>query len=305
MRMDEGEVAAGADGATAGRFVAAPGTLYVVATPLGNLRDLTLRAADILGSADVIAAEDTRVTGVLLRHFGIATRPLSLHEHNEAARAEQLVRELRAARSVALVSDAGTPAVSDPGARVVRAVRAAGFPVVPIPGACAAIAAVSAAGLEAERLLFLGFLPAAAKARRELLASVAREPCALVIYEAPHRVGATVAELGTALGGERILVVARELTKKFETITRMTLAEAPAWFAADPNRERGEFVLLVDAPAAPAVAPAESQLDWRRLLAALVVELPPARAARVAAAATGLPRDMLYAEALAIKPPRH
>ena len=223
----------------------------MVATPLGNLRDLTLRAVDILGSADAIAAEDTRVTGVLLRHFGIATRPISLHEHNEAARAAEIVRELGAGRSVALVSDAGTPAISDPGARLVRAVRAAGFPVVPIPGACAAIAAVSAAGLAAERLLFLGFLPAAAKARRELLASVAREPSALVIYEAPHRVGATVAELGAALGGDRSLVVARELTKKFETITQMTLAEAPEWFAADPNRERGEFVLLVDAPAAP------------------------------------------------------
>jgi 16S rRNA (cytidine1402-2'-O)-methyltransferase len=307
--MDEGDEAAGGNEATAAQiathFVAAPGTLYVVATPLGNLRDLTLRAVDILGSTDAIAAEDTRVTGVLLRHFGIATRPISLHEHNEAARAEQIVRELAAGRSVALVSDAGTPAVSDPGARLVRAARAAGFPVVPIPGACAAIAAVSAAGLAAERLLFLGFLPAAAKARRELLASVAREPSALVIYEAPHRVGATVAELVAALGGERTLVVARELTKKFETITALTLAEAPAWFAADPNRERGEFVLLVDVPAAPAVASVESQLDWRRLLAALVVELPPARAARVAAAATGLPRDMLYAEALALKrPPR-
>ena len=143
----------------------------MVATPLGNLRDLTLRALDILGSADAIAAEDTRVTGVLLRHYGIATRPLSLHEHNEAARAGGNRRELRAGRSVALVSDAGTPAISDPGARLVRAVRDAGFPVVPIPGASAAIAAVSAAGLAAERFLFLGFLPSAAKARRELLAS--------------------------------------------------------------------------------------------------------------------------------------
>ncbi len=302
--MDERGETAGADGATATHFVAAPGTLYVVATPLGNLRDLTLRAVDVLGSADAIAAEDTRVTGVLLRHFGIATRPISLHGHNEAARAGQIVRELGSGRSVALVSDAGTPAISDPGARLVRAVRAAGFPVVPIPGACAAIAAVSAAGLNAERLLFLGFLPAAAKARRELLAAVAREAVALVIYEAPHRVGATVAELGAALGGDRSLVVARELTKKFETITQMTLAEAPDWFAADPNRERGEFVLLVDAPAASAIVSSESTADFRRLLAALVVELAPARAARVAAAATGLPRDMLYAEALAIKPPR-
>jgi precorrin-6B methylase 1 len=175
--------AASADGRVR-RFLAVPGTLYVVATPLGNLRDLTLRAIDVLGSADVIAAEDTRVSGVLLRHFGIATHPISVHEHNEAARSDEIVRDLRAGRSVALVSDAGTPSISDPGARLVRAVRAAGFPVVPIPGPCAAIAAVSAAGLDADRLLFLGFLPPAAKARRELLASVAREPCALVIYEA-------------------------------------------------------------------------------------------------------------------------
>lgn len=300
--MDEGGETAGADGAAAGRFSAVPGTLYVVATPLGNLRDLTLRAIDILGSADVIAAEDTRVTGVLLRHFGIATRPVSLHEHNEAARAEGVVRELRAGKSVALVSDAGTPAISDPGARLVRAVRAAGCPVVPVPGACAAIAAVSAAGLAADRLLFLGFLPTAAKARRELLASVARVSAALVIYEAPHRVRATVAALATALPGERSLVVAREITKKFETIAQMTLAEASAWFEADPNRERGEFVLLVDVPGAPVAAGAEARLDVERLLEALVVELPPARAARVAAAVTGLPRDALYAQALAMKP---
>ncbi len=299
--MDEGEAAASADGAAAGRLDAAPGTLYVVATPLGNLRDLTLRAIDVLGSANVIAAEDTRVTGVLLRHLGIATRPISLHEHNEAARAEGIVRELRAGKSVALVSDAGTPAISDPGARLVRAVRAAGFPVVPVPGACAAIAAVSAAGLAADRLLFVGFLPTAAKARRELLASAARTSAALVIYEAPHRVRATVAALAAALPGERMLVVAREITKKFETIAQMTLAEAPAWFEADSNRERGEFVLLVDASGASAAAIVDASVDADRLLRALVVELPPARAARVAAAATGLPRDALYAQALALK----
>ncbi len=276
----------------------------MVATPLGNLRDLTLRAIDILASVDAIAAEDTRVSGVLLRHYGIATRPLSLHEHNEAARAAQIVAMLGAAKSVAVVSDAGTPAVSDPGARLVRAVRDAGFPVVPIPGANAAVAALSAAGLAAERFLFLGFLPAAATARRELLAAVVRLPVALVIYEAPHRVRDTVADLGTALGGERMLVVARELTKKFESITRTTLAAAPGWLAADSNRERGEFVLLVDvAPDAGGVV-ADPTQDTRRLMAALVAELPPARAARVAAAVTGLPRDALYAQALALKAER-
>jgi 16S rRNA (cytidine1402-2'-O)-methyltransferase len=299
--MDEGGGAADADGVAAGRRNAAPGTLYVVATPLGNLRDLTLRAIDILGSADVIAAEDTRITGVLLRHFGIATHPLSLHEHNEAARAEGIVRDLRVGKSVALVSDAGTPAISDPGARLVRAVRAAGLPVVPVPGACAAIAAISAAGLVADRFLFLGFLPAAAKARREVLASVARVSAALVIYEAPHRVRATVAALAEALPGERSLVVAREITKKFETVAQMTLAEAPAWFDADANRERGEFVLLVDTPDAAAAPSDDVRLDVGRLLEALVLELPPARAARVAAAVSGHPRDALYAQAMALK----
>jgi 16S rRNA (cytidine1402-2'-O)-methyltransferase len=227
-----------------------------------------------------------------------------LHEHNESARAAQIVTQLGVGRSVALVSDAGTPAVSDPGARLVRAVRDAGFPVVPIPGANAAIAAISAAGLAAEQFLFLGFLPKAAKARRELLAAVACLPVALVVYEAPHRVRDTVAHLGAALGGERTLVVAREITKKFESITQTTLNEAPAWFAADPNHERGEFVLLVDAPPESEAIAGESALDMRRLLTALIAELPPARAARVAAAATGLPRDAIYAQALALKSER-
>jgi 16S rRNA (cytidine1402-2'-O)-methyltransferase len=304
LRMDESVDAESRDDGNAMRFRVAPGTLYVVATPLGNLRDVTFRAVDVLGGVDTIAAEDTRVTGVLLRHYGIATRPLSLHEHNESARATQIVAQLGAGRSIALVSDAGTPAVSDPGARLVRAVRDAGFPVVPIPGANAAIAAISAAGLAAGEFLFLGFLPKAAKARRELLAAVARLPVALVVYEAPHRVRDTVAHLGAALAGERVLVVAREVTKKFESITRTTLAEAPAWFDADPNHERGEFVLLVDAPPEHQAVPGESALDLRRLLVALVAELPPARAARVAAAVTGLPRDAIYAQALALKSER-
>ena len=198
--MDESGDADGIDGTGLSRHRAVPRTLYVVATPLGNLRDLTLRALDVLGSVDVIAAEDTRVTGVLLRHYGIATRPLSLHEHNEEARAAQIVANLGAGRSVALVSDAGTPAVSDPGARLVRAVRDAGLPVVPIPGANAAIAAVSAAGLDAERFLFLGFLPTVAKARRTLAGGRRPLPVALVIYEAPHRVRETVGAAARGAG---------------------------------------------------------------------------------------------------------
>jgi 16S rRNA (cytidine1402-2'-O)-methyltransferase len=204
---------------------------------------------------------------------------------------------------VALVSDAGTPAVSDPGARLVAAIRSAGFDVVPIPGANAAIAAISAAGLVAERFVFLGFLPPAAKARRAILASVAQLQLAIVIYEAPHRVARTMAELTQALGGERTIVVAREITKKFETIARLPLKEATTWLDADSNRQRGEFVLVVDHPSDTA-STIESALpfDVERLLAALADELPPTRAARVAADATGLERDVLYARIRALKP---
>ena len=276
---------------------AEPGALYVVATPIGNLRDVTLRALDILRSADVVAAEDTRVTSTLLARYGITTRPRALHQHNEARQVDALVAELAAGRSVALVSDAGTPAVSDPGARLVRAARAAGHRVVPIPGANALATAVSAAGLAAERFVFIGFLPTQAKARRECLATIAQWPVALVFYEAPHRVTGTVAELMGALDTQRTLVVARELTKRFETIASMPLRDAAAWLAADANRRRGELVLIVDEP----VQPAATSLDTDRLLAALLDELPPSRAARVAAAASGAPRDALYARALALQ----
>jgi 16S rRNA (cytidine1402-2'-O)-methyltransferase len=283
-------------------FRAVPGSLYVVATPLGNLRDLTLRALDVLATASVIAAEDTRVTATLLRRYGIATSAISLHAHNEAGRVQKVIAMLAAGESVALVSDAGTPAISDPGARLVRAVRDAGHPVVPLPGPSALTMAVSAAGLDAESFVFLGFLPLKAKARRERLAVFADAPAAIVIYEAPHRVRATVADLSDALGGDRPLVVGRELTKAFETITRMTLAEADAWFAADPNRERGEFVLIVDVrPNAPRDTAEVLPADAERWLDALLEELPPARAARVVAAVAGIKRDVVYARALALK----
>jgi 16S rRNA (cytidine1402-2'-O)-methyltransferase len=220
-------------------FRAEPGSLYVVATPIGNLRDVGLRALDILRSADVIAAEDTRVTATLLRRYGIATSPTPLHQHNEARRSADLVAALRDGRSVALVSDAGTPGVSDPGARLVRAVRDAGHRVVPIPGPSALATAVAAAGLRAERFAFLGFLPQQPKARAALLAAVAPLPLALVCYEAPHRVRRTVADLAAALGA-RELVVARELTKTFETIASLPLAEADAWVAGrrEPRARR-------------------------------------------------------------------
>ena len=282
------------------RFGAKPGTLYVVATPLGNLRDVTLRALDVLATADVIAAEDTRHTARLLGHYGIATRAVSLHAHNEAQRAQTVCAWLGEGRSVALVTDAGTPAVSDPGARVVRAVRAAGFAVVPVPGPSAVAAAVSAAGLEASSFVFAGFPPAQAKARRTWLSALARIPAAIVLYEAPHRVRATIDDLASTFG-ERTLVVARELTKTFETITQVALRDAASWFAQDDNRARGEFVLVIDAPV-EAVDATASSADAERWLAALVEELPPARAARVVAAVTGVARDELYARALELKP---
>lgn len=285
-------------------FCARPGTLYVVATPLGNLRDLTLRALDVLATASIIAAEDTRVTAHLLRHYGIATRAISLHSHNEARRVDTLLAMLAAGESVALVSDAGTPAISDPGARLVRAVRDAGYPVIPLPGPCALATLISAAGLDAEAFVFLGFLPQQAKARDAQLAAVAGLPVAVVIYEAPHRVRATVADLVAAFGTDRALLVGRELTKTFETITRIALPEADAWFAADPNRERGEFVLIVDAPLRePRSADDILTADAERWLVALLQELPPARAARVVAAVAGVKRDVVYARALTLKPP--
>ena len=275
--------------------------LYVVATPLGNLGDVTLRALDVLARVDVIAAEDTRVTGVLLAHHRIATKMLSLHEHNERTRSREIIALLAAGRSVALVTDAGTPAVSDPGAVVVAAVAAAGHRVVPVPGASAVTAAFSASGLSAPEWMFCGFLPAKAGPRRHMLERLAGYGCALVLYEAPHRVVATVAALAEVLGGDRMLVVARELTKRFESIHRVRLGEASEWLAADSDRVRGEFVLVVDAPAVErATQPSEADAHDSTLVA-LLSELPLAQAVRLAVAITGAPRNILYRRALALR----
>jgi 16S rRNA (cytidine1402-2'-O)-methyltransferase len=283
---------------TTGEKISAIGhTLYVVATPLGNLRDITLRALDVLASVDVIAAEDTRVTAKLLARHGIATRMLSLHAHNERRRAAEIVSLLGAGKSVALVSDAGTPAVSDPGAALVHAVAEAGYAVVPVPGPSAVIAALSASGISAPQWQFCGFLPAAATARRAALTRLSDYPGALVFYEAPHRIAAALDALVAVLGPERGLVVARELTKRFETIHRCRLGEAPAWLAADPDRVRGEFVLIVDAPGA--VMQAGDDADAQdRMLRTLLAELPVAQAVRLAVKLTGAPRNRLYERAL-------
>lgn len=290
------------DGAAAGSDRDVPGAaLYVVATPLGHLRDITARACDVLAQADHVLAEDTRVAAILLAHLRVATRPVSLHEHNEQRRVPEVLRWLNSGARVALISDAGTPGISDPGARLVRAAHEAGVRVVPIPGPSAVAAAVSVAGLVADRFVFLGFLPMPAKARRALLASVAALPFALVCYEAPHRVRATVAALREALGDDRMLFVGRELTKQFEETSRMKLADADAWFATGAHRERGEFVLVIDAPTAVDRADAPLDAGVERWLAALLAELPPAAAARVAANASGVARAQLYERALALK----
>jgi len=270
--------------------------LYVVATPLGNLGDISARALDVLRGADAIACEDTRHTRKLLDHFGIRGETFSLHEHNEAAAAEKLLRLLREGCAVALVSDAGTPAVSDPGARAVAAVREAGFAVIPVPGPNAAIAALSASGLTDPHFLFYGFLPAKAVARRKALAELKPLPCALVFYEAPHRIEETLADLAAALEPDRTLVVARELSKLFESIVSLPLAEAPAWLAADADRRRGEFVLAVSAP--PVHSAQDVPAEAARALEALLAELPLKQAVKLAASITGATRNALYALAL-------
>ncbi len=271
--------------------------LYVVATPIGNLGDISLRALETLRGVDLVACEDTRHARHLLDHHGIKLPTLALHQHNENAAADKLVRLLGEGKSIALVSDAGTPGVSDPGARAVAAVRAAGFRVIPLPGANAAIAALSAAGLVDPRFLFVGFLPAKVGARHTAIKELAAVDAALVFYEAPHRVTETVAELAELLEPQREIVIARELTKLFEQIERMPLADAPAWLAADANHQRGEFVLVVSGPPAREGMDAETE----RVLVALLAELPVKQAAKLAAEITGQPKNALYARALELK----
>ena len=271
--------------------------LYVVATPIGNLGDISLRALETLRGVDLVACEDTRHARHLLDHHGIKVPTLALHQHNENEAAEKLVRLLGEGKAVALISDAGTPGISDPGARAVAAVRAAGFRVIPLPGPNAAIAALSAAGLSDPRFLFVGFLPAKVGARRTAIAELAAVAATLVFYEAPHRVRETIADLVELLDNGRTIVFARELTKLFEQIAAMPLAEAPAWLAADANRERGEFVLLVSAPPPREGMDAEAE----RVLAALLAELPVKQAAKLAAEITGQPKNALYARALELK----
>ena len=272
--------------------------LYVVATPLGNLGDLTARAAEVLRRVRWVAAEDTRHSAPLLRHLGAAARMLPAHEHNEEAAAQQVIDRLAAGEAVGLISDAGTPAVSDPGARLVARVRAAGYKIVPLPGPCAAVTALSASGITAPHWLFHGFLPTKAKQREEVLRELAPVPYALVFYEAPHRILETVAALAAIFGPSRRLVIARELTKLFETIHVCPLGDALAWLEADANQQKGEFVLIVDAPEAAAGEDVEAERVLRLLLDD---GLPVKQAVKLAQAITGAAKNALYERALALR----
>lgn len=269
----------------------AAGVLYVVATPIGNLGDLSARAGQTLREVAAICAEDTRRTRTLLAHLGIDTPTLPLHEHNEEAMAARLVARLAAGESLALVSDAGTPLVSDPGFRLVRAARQAGIRVSPVPGPSALVAALSAAGLPSDRFVFEGFLPAKAAARRERLAALAGESRTLIFYESAHRIVESLADLRAAFGDARRAVLARELTKLFETVLDGSLSALQAAVEADADQRKGEFVLLVEGAGEDAGA---VLAEGRRVYALLSAHLPPSSAARLAAEITGAPRKALY-----------
>ncbi len=276
------------------------GVLYVVATPIGNLEDLSPRAARLLGEVALIAAEDTRHTAGLLRHLGLSVPMLSLHEHNEAARVEQLDARLAAGEALALVSDAGTPLISDPGFVLVRELRARGRRVVPVPGPCALVAALSAAGLPTDRFAFQGFLPAKGAGRRGRLEALAAREETLVFYESPHRIRDTLADLATVMGDRRV-VLARELTKAFETFLDGSAEALLARMEVDPDQARGEFVVMV-AGAPPRQEDEATVVEGEALLAALLAEgVGVKQAASVAARVLGGARKAWYARAQALK----
>jgi len=273
-------------------------TLYVVATPIGNLSDITLRALEILRAVDVIAAEDTRVTVKLLNRHGISARLLAVHEHNERRASERLVGLLAEGKSVALVSDAGTPGIADPGALAAAEVRGAGYAVIPVPGPNAAVTALSVSGFDASRYLFCGFLPPRSSERRRMLAKLAGQTATLVFYEAPHRVVASVADICAAFGGERDIVMARELTKIHESVHRCRLEDAAGWLQGDEMRSRGEFVLVVQGASE---APEAEGFDAETVLRILLEELPLKQAVALAVKLTGGHRNTLYRMALELK----
>ncbi|MEP6484482.1 MAG: 16S rRNA (cytidine(1402)-2'-O)-methyltransferase [Rudaea sp.] len=267
------------------------GKLWIVATPIGNLDDFSPRAREVLGAVDVIAAEDTRHSAPLLRHFGIATRCIALHDHNERDVSEELVARMRDGTTIAVISDAGTPLISDPGFRLVRAAREAGIEVSAVPGPCAAIAALSVAGLPSDRFVFEGFLPAKSSARRAHFEVLRNESRTLIFYESSHRILDALTDAAHVFG-ERRAVVARELTKLYETVLDGTLPQLVARVAADANQQRGEFVVMIGGSSDD--DDAARLAEGRRVYDVLRRELPPGRAAKVAAEITGAPRNALY-----------
>jgi len=279
--------------------VSVGGLLYVVATPIGNLDDLSERARQVLAGADLVAAEDTRHSGRLLQHLGLSKPMLALHDHNERGRVSRVLEALSAGQTVALVSDAGTPLISDPGYIVVREARAAGFKVSPIPGACALVAGLSAAGLPTDQFLFAGFLPAKRAGRKSTLESFRRQSATLVFYESPHRITDLMEDVVDVFGAERECVLGRELTKTFETFYSGEAAEVLAELQADPHGSRGEFVVMVRGAAD--VPSAEASVDADKLLALLVKELPVKTAAKIVADVSGLSKNDLYQRALGLR----
>lgn len=273
--------------------------LYIVATPIGNLNDISQRAIETLRSVDLIAAEDTRHSKRLLDHFGIKAEMISLHEHNEEQRIRSLLEQLQHKKSIALISDAGTPLISDPGYRLVQAVRAAGFKVIPIPGACALITALSAAGLPSAQFIFEGFLSPKASARKKQLENLKHESRTIIFYEAPHRILDLTEDMLSVLGAERYVVLARELTKTFETIHGANLSELREWLVQDPNQQKGEFVVLV--AGAEETTDDNTEANTQRILEILLSELPTSQAIQLATKITGAKKNKLYELALDLK----
>ena len=274
-----------------------PGILYIVATPIGNLADITHRAIDVLQQVDVIAAENTRHSRRLLQHFNISKRLIALHEHNEQQQSTLLLKRIAQGESIALISDAGTPLISDPGYRIVQQAHAESIQVVPIPGPSALIAALSAAGLPTDKFLFNGFLPVKSIARQDYLTSLQQVTHTLIFYEAPHRIIATMSDMITVFGSQRQAVIARELTKTFETIYQAPLDQLLQWLIADTHQQKGEFVVLVHGYTN--IAKEEMNVQTQNMLIILAKELPLKQAAKLTAEITGEKKNMLYKWAIA------
>ncbi|MFZ7174711.1 16S rRNA (cytidine(1402)-2'-O)-methyltransferase [[Pasteurella] aerogenes] len=268
------------------------GILYIVATPIGNLQDITARSLDIFNQVDLIAAEDTRHSGLLLSHYGIKKPFFALHDHNEQQKADLLVEKLRQGNHIALISDAGTPLISDPGFHVVRKCRQAGIRVVPLPGACAAITALCASGVASDRFCFEGFLPAKSKARRDKLTELADEARTLIFYESTHRILDSLTDVETVLGADRYVVLAREITKTWETIIGDEVGQLRTWLAEDPNRTKGEMVLIIEGKSAESSAEFSPQAI--KALQLIAQELPLKKAAAIVAELYGYKKNALY-----------